>query len=753
MSNSIEPGTVPGTGPAGAPEAGPAGEPGARPKRRALLRAGAATVVVAAGMRGVTAEAASPGSGSESTAQAAGAASGTAPASGGKASTARTAPSGPWDAFKLSPATRTVAPVAVHATTGSVSGAHDLVRRSGSAGTRLSGTGSSVTLDFGQEVGGYVTLTFGDTSDTDQRVGLTYSELSTYISTTSSDGSNGGTNNEPPVVYTAEPAGRISTQTSVPVSGTDAADTPTSQLRGGFRYLTVVNQTAGAVDLTGVSVEITFAPNAADLRAYPNYFSCDDDLLTRVWYAGAYTVQTNIVANNQGRVWGPPDLGWNNGARIGEVGDTVLVDGAKRDRTVWPGDLGISVLTDYVSIGDMRTVRDSLQTLYNHQADNGALPYAGPAVDFIGNSDAYHLWTLIGTASYLQFTGDTAWATGIYPKYKAALDYITAKIDSDGLLNVTASADWARTDSDGKNVEANAIMYRTLTGAGPFAQAAGDAATASDSAAKAAALKAAIEAAGYWDAGTGLYRDKPGSTLYPQDGNALAVWFGLVPDADRASTISQALGGRWTKVGALTPEKSADSVHPFPGGMEVHAHFAAGRDSTALDLVRREWGYMLNAPQGTASTFWEGYRSDGTSNYSGSYMSAAHGWSTGPTSALTFWLLGISPATDGATGCTVAPHPGGVGRAEGQLATPAGLIRVSWRDRGHGEFDLTVTAPGGAVADIAVPVPESGSYAVRVDGKTAWDRTARAYSARRDGGYVHLTGVPAGSRTVTVRRG
>jgi Bacterial alpha-L-rhamnosidase 6 hairpin glycosidase domain/Bacterial alpha-L-rhamnosidase C-terminal domain len=717
-------------------------EPGGGPKRRAILRAGAATVVVAVGMRTATAEAATGGAPDK-------AATGSTGDTGGTANKA--APHGTWDAFNLSPATRTVSPAAVHATTGSVSHPSYLVTKSGSAHARLSGAGASVTLDFGQEVGGHVTLTFGDATDADQTVGLTYSELSTYVSPTASDGSNGGSDNEPAVCYTAEPGGRISTRTSVPVAGTDGAGDPVSQLRGGFRYVTVVNQRAGTVDLTGATVDIAFAPNAADLRAYPNHFSCDDDLLTRIWYAGAYTVQTNIVANNEGRVWGPPDVGWNNSARIGEAGDTVLVDGAKRDRTVWPGDLGISVLTDYVSLGDMRTVRNSLQTLYNHQASNGALPYAGPAVNFVGNSDAYHLWTLIGTASYLQFTGDTTWATGVYGRFKAALDYITAKIDSDGLLNVTDSADWARTDSDGKNLEANAIMYRVLLTAGPFAQAAGDTATAAACAAKAAALTAAIEAGGYWDQSAGLYRDKPGSSLHPQDGNALAVWFGLVGDQDRAAAISRALAARWTTVGALTPEKSDSSVHPFPGGMEVHAHFQAGRDSTALDLIRLEWGFMLNSPQGTASTFWEGYRTDGSSDYSGSYMSAAHGWSTGPTSALTFYLLGISPAADGGSAYRVAPHPGGVGRAEGQLTTPAGVIAVSWRDRGRGAFDLTVGAPGGAVGEISVPVPEGGAFVVRVDGRTAWDRTSRAYSARQDGGYVHLTGVPAGSRTVTVR--
>jgi hypothetical protein len=455
-------------------------------------------------------------------------------------------------------------------------------------------------------------------------------------------------------------------------------------------------------------------------------------------------------------VWGAPDVGWNNSAPVGEAGDTVLVDGAKRDRTVWPGDLGISVLTDYVSLGDLVTVRNSLQTLYNHQdATSGALPYAGPAVNFIGNSDAYHLWTLIGTASYAQLSGDLSWARGIYAAYRKALAYSIAKIDTDGLLNVTSSADWARGDADGKNLEANAIMYRALITASGLARALGDAASAADWAARAAALKAAVEAGGYWDEAAGLYRDKPtggGASLYPQDGNSLALWFGLVDSTERASTISTSLAARWTPVGALSPEKSNASVHPFPGGMEVHAHFAAGRDTAALDLIRREWGYMLDSPAGTASTFWEGYRTDGTSDYTGSYMSAAHGWSTGPTSALTYRLLGVAPADDGGAGHTVLPHPGDQRFAEGQLTTAHGVIAVSWQRGQGGAFDLTVSAPHGAVTEIGVPVPDGTSWVVRLDGTTVWHGRSRSHGARHADGYVRLGDIPAGTHRVTVRR-
>ncbi|MFI6345705.1 alpha-L-rhamnosidase C-terminal domain-containing protein [Streptomyces sp. NPDC050560] len=719
-----------------------AGGPG--PERRALLKAGAAAAATAAGLATATDAVAAP---PQQASRPGGGAVRAVRERAGKA------PSGRWDTFNLSPARRTVRPVAVRTTTGSVERAQDLLGKDGAARTRLSGRGASVTLDFGKEVGGFVTVALGEGTERGRRIGLAYAELSSFLDAAASDGSNGGANDEPAVVYAAPPGGTVSTERDTPLAGTGAAAAanPASQLRGGFRYLTVTNESDGTVALAGCSVRITFAPDAADLRAYPNYFYCDDDLLNRIWYAGAYTVQTNIIAPRQGRVWGPPELGWDNSALVGETGDPVLVDGAKRDRTVWPGDLGVSVLTDHVSLGDLAAVRASLDTLYRHQTEDGALPYAGPAVNFLGTSDAYHLWTLVGTALYVRFSGDTGWLRERYPGYLRALDHITAKLDGDGLLAVTAAADWARTDADGKNLEANAVMYHALVTAAPLARAAGDPDTATACVKRAEALKSAVAAGGYWDEAAGLYRDKPegpGAALYPQDGNALAVWFGLA-DEERARRVSAALAGRWTAVGALSPEKSADSVHPFPGGMEVHAHFTAGEDRRALDLIRREWGYMLGAPQGTASTFWEGYLRDGSPDYQGSYMSASHGWSTGPTSALTHHLLGIRPAPGG--GYLVSPSPGGLAHAQGRLSTPAGVIAVSWRGRPNGWFDLTLKSPEG-VASVGVPVPAEGPTVVRRDGRRAWDRTSRYHGVRLENGHVILPGLPPGTHTVTVRR-
>jgi hypothetical protein len=621
----------------------------------------------------------------------------------------------------FAPASRTVIPTVVFRTTGTV-------RHSGRS-TVLTGAGSSVTYDFGEEVGGLVTLHFAASSDPGQQLGLAFTESSQFVGT-ASDASNGGSGAD----------GALSAPATPGTSWT----MPAASLRGGFRYLTLFAQSAGAIAIDKVSLAISFAPSMTDLRDYANYFHSSDPLLNRIWYAGAYTVQTNTIAPDTGRVWGPPATGWDNGATVG-VGTEVLVDGAKRDRTVWPGDLGVSVPTEYASLGDVTPARNALTTLYDHQAASGQLPYAGPQVNFYG-SDTYHLWTLIGTASYYQYSHDAAWLAAEWAGYLRAVDYILAQVGPDGLLTVQGTADWARSGQGGENIAANALMYRSLVTGAELATVRGDSAHAGTWTAAAAKLSAAVNST-LWDDAAGQYRDNPDSDVHPQDGNALAVWYGLAP-ADRAARVSASLTTNWNSYGATTPENGGQ-ISTFPGSMEVQAHLAAGDSTRALALIRREWGYMLNSPLGTGSTFWEGYLANGQFGYGGAYMSAAHGWATGPTSALTFYVLGIRPTTvDG--GYVVHPEPGDLTSTEGSLRTPFGDIRVAWRhDRASRSFTELVDAPARAVASVDVPT-FGASTRVTVDGRLAWDgQRGRAYGAHLVDGYVVLTGAPAHASIVS----
>ncbi|MFF4353855.1 trehalase family glycosidase [Streptomyces sp. NPDC001530] len=636
------------------------------------------------------------------------------------------------DPLSYSPTSRTLKPTAVYRTSGSVANPQNVL--SGQS-TRISGSQSAITLDFGKEVAGMGTLSFGSTSDSNQRVGLAFSESSLYVGTNSDRSS--GRDGEDGALYTTASANGTYTM-------------PTAQQRGGFRYLTVFLDTSGWVDLKGVSLAFTAAPGKANPADYANYFHSNDDLLNRIWYAGAYTVQLNTIASDQGRAWPPPATEWDNGATVG-VGESVLVDGAKRDRTVWPGDLGIAVPTQYAYSNDLTSTRNALTTMYNAQSAAGEIPWSGPPFNLTG-SDTYHTWTLLGTATYYTYTGDRAWLDSEWADYKRGMAFIINKIDGNNLLNVTRTQDWARSGQGGENISANALLYAALKGGATLAQAKGDSALAASWSDKAAAIKTAANSR-LWDASKGMYKDNPTSALYPQDGNSLAVWYGLTDSTAKAKSIVAGLGNNWGIYGPTTPEWGSN-VSPFAGGMELNARFTANDDFGALAQIRRTWGHMLGSDIGTKSTFWEGIKADGGLAYGGSFMSLAHGWSSAPTSTLTFDVLGTAP--ESATGAyRFVPHPGDLTSAEGRITMPQGAINASWsRAPAAGTYAAQLTSPSGTTGRIGVPNLGGSNISVSVNGNVVWSNgtftpTSGITGASQDDTYVYLTGVAPGSYSVT----
>ncbi|MGW1214388.1 alpha-L-rhamnosidase-related protein [Streptomyces sp. NPDC002499] len=630
-----------------------------------------------------------------------------------------------------SPTSRTLKPTAIYRTSGSVANPQNVLN---GQPTRISGSQSAVTLDFGKEVGGVTTLSFGSASDGGQRVGLAFSESSLYVGN-NSDRSSGRDGEDGALYATAATNGTYTV--------------PTAQQRGGFRYLTVFLNTSGWVDLKGVGLNFTAAPGKANPADYANYFSSSDELLNRIWYAGAYTVQLNTIASNQGRAWPPPSSAWDNGATVG-VGDSVLVDGAKRDRTVWPGDMGIAVPTQYAYSNDLVSTRNALTTMFNAQSAAGEIPWSGPPFNLTG-SDTYHTWTLLGTSTYYTYTVDRAWLDSEWANYKRGMAFITNKIDGNNLLNVTRTQDWARVGQGGENISANALLYAALKGGATLATAEGDSALAASWNSKAAAIKSAANSL-LWDAAKGMYKDNPTSGLYPQDGNSLAVWYGLTDSTAKSKSVIAGLGKNWGIYGPATPEWGGN-VSPFAGGMELNARFTANDDYTALDQIRRTWGHMLTTDIGTKSTFWEGVKADGGLAYGGSFMSLAHGWSTAPTSTLTFDVLGTAP--ESSTGAyRFVPHPGDLTSAEGRITMPQGAVDASWsRDPAAGAYSARLTSPSGSTGRIGVPKFGGGNLTVTVNGTTVWrdgtfTPTSGITGASQDDTYVYFTGVAPGSYTV-----
>ncbi len=636
----------------------------------------------------------------------------------------------PWEQYILAPDSRQLHAEGIHEVRGEVDNPPGVL---GSGATVLR-SGSQVTLDFGVNVGGLVSLDFGDVSGS-ARIGLAFSETAKYVER-QSEASTGG------------PRGRDGT---VWVDATDQGtwSAPPQLLRGAFRYLTVFLDDDATVALDDIVLDYTASPLMEDLRAYPNHFYSSSDELNRLWYAGAYTTQLTTIAPDTGRVWPAPDVLWDNTAVTG-VGESILVDGAKRDRTVWPGDLGISQGTAFVSTGDTSSPRNSIMTAYAAQRDTGELPYAGPEIGFY-RSDTYHMWTLLATAEQMENTDDRDWLRSVWPAYVAGLDYIRDKVGDRDLLFIDETNDTTHESRipDGEESMANVLFWRVLTTGAELATQMEQSEVSAELLTEADRVRSAIDRH-LWDEEAGALQWYPDrADIHPQSANSLAAWWGLL-DGDRADRAREHLRStNWVEGGARTPERSDDLQLLF-GSFELQAQLSGDRESqvAALDLMERQWGWMLENPEGPQSTFWESLRESG--QIVSSYQSYAHGWATGPTRALTEQLLGIQPV-DGGSRWAVAPHPADIASAEGRLVTAAGPVDAAWErdDRG---FTLDVSTPAGTTGDLEVPL-DGREALVQLDDRPVWNSRSGSSddAASENDGRLRITSVDGGDHTVTVR--
>ncbi|KAJ3959958.1 hypothetical protein N0V92_003399 [Colletotrichum tropicale] len=577
---------------------------------------------------------------------------------------------GPWDANIYAPDSRTARPKSVLSlATGDAIGSFPFAQP-------LKGNGSALVFDFGVLVGGITTVNYTYTGDGPATLGLAWTEAKNWIGEYS-DNSNGN--------YRGPNATLISVDGAlfhnITAAGEGSYTVPFAQLRGGFRYLTLylmTNSSSSTSNATAVptlaiddvSLEIVFQPTWSNLRAYQGYFHSSSDLLNKIWYAGAYTLQTNAAPPETGRVlteavW---NGSWFNDAYLG-VGSSLLLDGAKRDRWIWPGDMGVAVPSAFVSTGDLESARNALQTMFDYQQPSGIFPRAGPPY-LDATSDTYHMWTMIGAYNYVLFSGDLPWLAANWAAYLRAMDYICAKIIPDtGILNATATGDWARYIYSTNGSAPNMLLYRTLT--------------------------------------TGAFL----ADLAPSNSSS--------PSAPSSTATRTAPSTRKTPTPTPSPSASPElpgNISPFITSIELEAHFAAGRPDRALRLIRDSWGWYLTHPNGTQSTVIEGYLTDGTFGYrktrgytdDPSYVSHAHGWSSGPTSTLTEYLVGLRVTAPAGREWRLKPVLGEVEAAQAGFTTALGRFSARWEVK------------NGSVASVEWDVPTGTRGWVEFGGGGRW---------------------------------
>ena len=419
-------------------------------------------------------------------------------------------------------------------------------------------------------------------------------------------------------------------------------------------------------------------------------FASSDPLLNTIWKQSVATARLMVSP--------PVDL-----LPACDVPKTqpVILDGVDRDRCEFTGDIAVTGKTLYASDGAAGSpVRGALLVFAAHQQPDGIVPSipGEPGAHLLADYTAYWIEDVY---DYVLSSGDLGAARALLPNVVRALDGWYPHQIVDGLVaNRLGAADYALIDRrDAFVAYYNAQYVRVLDLGAAVARWAGDERAARRWTKRSAALRPVVRKA-FWDGAAGAFKDTvSGPLVHSQDANAFAILSGVATRAQSLSALSYLDGHTWYGYGNSIADadvwdggawgtQASRRVYPFMSYFEVVARFQTGLDSSALDLLRRVWGYMAANGPGTT---WETIGPYGSAPLGGSW---AHGWSSGAAPALTTYVLGVRATAPGFASFVVEPHPGGLSWVRGVVPTPHGSLRVSWRMDG-GKLALTVAAPPG----------------------------------------------------------
>jgi alpha-L-rhamnosidase len=583
-----------------------------------------------------------------------------------------------WISYLEQPAVSTVRPVAVTVMSGHVSGAVGLTAQAGGATTltmQAGGPPATLLLDYGVEVEGTPYINVKSYSGGTPAITMAFSESKTYLYTRG--------------VISGD-FGVTARTTSVTVDTASVLDGDTMQ---GFRFETLTLRNPGTVVLKGAGT--MYGGFLADAAQYQGYFYSSDAAFTRMYYDGAYTEQADMQ---------PTDV--NGAPRLS------VLDGTKRDRAIWSGDLEIEGqgIADTLGSNGDGFVRQSLLRLITTSPRGGGLNGTtfGPNAQY---SFSYSQWTVDAAVDYYRDTGDDTFARQITPWIEGQLAYDATRTNGTGLIVTTSKIsspgggfDWDPYDPAKAGVVTayNVLYDRALQDAAYLETALGHASKAGAYTAAASTVRNAINEHLFNRATGTYYLSESDHATLAQDANSLAIVFGVAPTEDYAGILG-ALKSLWGPHGSApySGTKYDDHISPFVTALEVEADYIANDATDAQALIKLTWSQMID-PAGPfyTGTFWERFTPDDP--VVSGWDSLSHGWSSGPTPIMSGYVLGVRPVDPGYSSFTVEPHYGSLASAEGAVPTPYGPIIVNWSRTNHGHT-LTVHVPARTKGTVALP--------------------------------------------------
>ncbi|UPL01042.1 hypothetical protein LCI18_011976 [Fusarium solani-melongenae] len=375
-----------------------------------------------------------------------------------------------------------------------------------------------------------------------------------------------------------------------------------------------------------------------------------------------------------------------------------IVDGSRRDRIAYTGDLDVALASSFVSTYATSFIDGSLELLGSYQTTTGFfIPTAKIQQEPLKDILDVNVTGLIGysfnfinaLAQNYEVQGDLAFARKWAPRIVSMLDWAHSKLENGvfTLADASLTGDWNYYDppQTGASSKFNSLYAYALQQTQTLLKDAGIDVSVYQN--RLESLRDAIHSH-LWNDTLGVYvltNEIP--TGFAQDANAIAILSGIPQShgISAKSLLSTLESGLQLPAGPLAFSNStveagfAQKISPYASAYHLRAAFESNDADTVRLLLKTLWAPMANpAHANYTNCFWETLNPDGTPGL-GLITSLCHGWGAGPTAELSRHVLGVQAVKPGYREWKVEPMTLGLSWAKGRVPTVNGSIQVQWK--------------------------------------------------------------------------
>lgn len=451
-----------------------------------------------------------------------------------------------------------------------------------------------------------------------------------------------------------------------------------SFVRRGFQYsyLTIRNLTA-PIKFKDIKVLFSSYPQSGR-----GYFECSDQMLNKIWQVGAHTLRC--------------------------CSEDTYTDCPTYEQTHWVGDARNEALVDYVVNGDPRLWFRCIEQV-GDSLERSVITESQTPSSWQNLLPSWSLLWMRSCAEYYRFTGDRERAQKLFEMVRKNVDGFKQNMTDKGLFAMPRAwnmFDWAAMDTphNGTITHLNCFLVLALSEAAEMGDMLGRHDAAEDFRSFAADVKKAVNEY-LWDDDVKAYVD-----CLSADGSKSRVFSQQTQTAAYMSSVAEGERKECCRNAMYNPPSGfVKAGSPFFEFFLLEGLQREERVQEFLDVIRRDWGFMVNTG---ASTFWEMWSWGG--KYDGSRLtrSHCHGWSSAPTYFLSTYILGVTPLSPGFKRVKIAPRPGDLHFCRGALPTPYGDVVVKWYVYDDGSGELSIEAP--AEVEIETELPKEYKFTVNI---------------------------------------